>query len=346
MHAAVTTQYGQVEWLSVPDPQFGPHEALVQVSHAGICGSDQHIFTGSFAPRTQTPLIQGHEFAGTVVAVGKELKGFQPGDRVAIDPIIWCGNCPACKREHFPACTSLKITGVDMDGGFGELVKVEGHQLYRLPDSVSLAHGAMVEVYGVAYHTCNRAGVKAGDNLVVWGGGKVGQCILQAARTITDAPIYLVDVLPERLRYATEHYDDIIPIGPEQADPAGFIKEHSQGGADIAIEVVGHGHDPAGWPNPVAGCVKSIRGAGTVCVLGLGDEPVPVLFKDLIWGEAKIVASRVSIGECVDAIHHLAQGNLQPDALITARMHPSQAQSAYQLLDDQPTEQLKILLEF
>lgn len=346
MKAAVLTAYGQMEWKTVPDPRIADHEALVQVSHVGICGSDQHIFTGSFAPRTQTPLIQGHEFAGTVVAVGKDIQGFGPGDRVAIDPIIWCGECGACKRGHYPACRKLRITGVDMDGGMGELVKVEQHQLFRMPDSVSFAHGAMAEVYGVAYHACRRAELKAGDSLVIWGAGKVGQCILQAARTITDAPIYLVDLLPERLDYASKHYDDIIPISPSQSDPVGFIQEHSRGGVDVAIEVVGHGHDVHGWPNPVAGCIKSIRGAGTVCVLGLGDEPVPILFKDLIWGEAKIIASRVSMGEFEDAIHHLAAGNLKPDALITARMHPSRAMEAFQLLDDEPTQQLKILLEF
>jgi len=79
----------------------------VQVKYASICGTDQHIFKGEFHPRTHVPMIPGHEFAGEVVEVGKMVKNYRSGDRVAVDPLIWCGKCAACQIQHYPACTSL-----------------------------------------------------------------------------------------------------------------------------------------------------------------------------------------------------------------------------------------------
>ena len=120
MHAAVLREYGQFEWTETVLPEIADNEVLVKVSYAGICGSDQHIFRGEFHPRTPIPFTPGHEFAGIISKVGTSVKNFREGDQVAVDPIIWCGKCPACLRKHYPACTSLKLIGVDMNGGFGE----------------------------------------------------------------------------------------------------------------------------------------------------------------------------------------------------------------------------------
>lgn len=94
----------------------------MQVKYASICGTDQHIFKGELHPRTHGPMIPGHEFAGVITEVGNASKKYQPSDWVAVDPLIWCGKCAACQIQHFPACTSLKLLGVDMEGGFGEFV--------------------------------------------------------------------------------------------------------------------------------------------------------------------------------------------------------------------------------
>ncbi|MCU0456399.1 MAG: alcohol dehydrogenase catalytic domain-containing protein [Bacteroidales bacterium] len=109
MKAAVLTEYRKVEWKEVDVPEISGNEVLIKVGYACICGSDQHVFLGEFHPRTSVPLIQGHEFAGTVFKTGPAVKYFTVGDRVAVDPIIWCGHCPACKRKHYPACSTLKL---------------------------------------------------------------------------------------------------------------------------------------------------------------------------------------------------------------------------------------------
>lgn len=345
MKAAVLENYHQFAWKEIADPQPVPGEALVRIKHASICGTDQHIFTGEFHPRTKTPFVPGHEFAG-IIEKTNELAGFQKGDLVAVDPIIWCGECEACKRQHYPACTNLKLLGVDMDGGFAEYVSVPGHMLFKLNSGVDPRHAAMVEVLSIGFHACNRAKVQKGDSLAIWGAGKVGHCILQAARTKTKGPVFMVDVLQNRLDRAKKAYPDIEIINALEMDPIDYIKSKTNGkGVDIAFETVGHAHPVDGRLHPVRSCIQSIRGAGVVCVLGLADEPAPLVMKELIWKEAKIMASRVSHGEFSECIEQLENGNLKPDVLITSEMHASKAQEAFKLLEAEPENQLKIILD-
>ena len=347
MNAAVLEDYGNFKWKSIPVPQLAENEVLVKVGYAGICGSDQHIYKGEFHPRTSVPFIPGHEFAGTIVEIGSKSKRFSVGTQVAVDPIIWCGKCPACLQEHYPACTSLKLVGVDMNGGFGEFINIPENMLYEVDPRIPLKHAALVEVLSIGFHACNRAKVKEGDTVAIWGAGKVGQCILQALRTKTKNTVVLVDILNKRLELAKKYYKDIYIINAEKEDAVERIKEITDNkGVDIAFEAIGHFHNIPNRENPVKACIQSIRGAGTVCVLGLGDDPVDVLMKELIWKEAVIITSRVSHGEFAETIKHLEIGDLKPDALITDILKPQQIQEAFKMLEKEPENHLKILLEF
>lgn len=347
MNAAVLTGYKKVEWKSVDIPEISGNEVLLKVGYACICGSDQHVFLGEFHPRTVLPLIQGHEFAGAVVETGPDVKNFKPGDRVAVDPIIWCGHCPACMRQHYPACSTLKLVGIDLDGGFSEFMKVPETMLYRVTDKISDKHAALVEVLSIGFHACNRAKVCAGDTVVIWGAGKVGQSILQAVRTKTQNTVIMVDILDERLAIAKNAYSDIHVVNAAKIDAVEKIKELTGGeGVDIAFEAVGHTKDIPGVINPVRGCIQAIRGAGTVCVLGLSSEPSPIVMKELIWKEGVIMTSRVSHGEFAETIENMNRGTLKPDALVTDILHPSQTQEAFGMLEEEPQKHLKILLKF
>ncbi len=346
MKAAVLNEYGQFRWTEVPDPRLSETQVLIRVNYAGICGTDLHIFKGEFHPRTKLPLIPGHEFAGTVQAVGKKVWKFSVGDKVVIDPIIWCGECAACKIGHYPACTSLKLLGVDMDGGFGEYAAVEESMLYKLDESISEREAALIEVYSIGFHAANRAGVKEDDTVAVWGAGRIGQSILQAVRTKTQNTVFMVDVIDERLAVARNVYENVIAINPLKEDPVEVIKSHTKGdGADIAIEAVGHAKKIKAKPNPIQSCINAIRGAGTVCVLGLTSKETPLFMRDLIWKEAKIITSRVSHGEYTEAIRRLSQGSLHPEALISEIIEAENIQRAFALLQEQPEQYLKILLK-
>ncbi|MGD9202065.1 MAG: alcohol dehydrogenase catalytic domain-containing protein [Chitinispirillia bacterium] len=346
MYAALLEEYKHFRWKEVDKPTFTDDEVLIKVEYAGICGTDHHIFLGEFHPRTPVPFIPGHEFSGIIVETGRHVMDFKVGDRVAVDPIIWCGKCPACKREHYTACSSLKLLGVDMNGGFGQYINVKPYMLFKVDPSIPPAHAALVEVLSIGFHACNRADVGKNDSIVIWGAGKVGQCVLQAARTRTRNTIILVDILDNRLRRAKEAYPDIHTVNCRIESPIDRIMEITDSkGVDIAFEVVGNHVEISNIPNPVRGCVQSIRGAGIVCVLGLSDDPAPVLFKELIWKEAKIVTSRVSLGEFSEAIENLEKKTLKPDVLVTDILELSEIQKGFEMLEDDPENHLKILIK-
>jgi len=347
MHAAVLEKYGQFKWKRVDLPKITDNEVMIRVSYAGICGSDQHIFRGEFHPRTKLPFVPGHEFTGRITEIGSGVKNFAIGEQVAVDPIVWCGNCPACQRKHYPACSSLKLIGVDMNGGFGQYINVPVQMLYKVNSSIPPQHAALIEVLSIGFHACRRARVQKNDTVVIWGAGKVGQSILQAVRTKTDNTVIMIDILDKRLELVKKHYSDIHIINARNEDPVERIKNITgNSGVDIAFEAVGHHSEIPGIVNPVRGCIQSIRGAGTVCVLGLGDEPLPLLMKELIWREATIVASRVSQGEFAETIENLEKGNLKPDDLVTDVLEPSEIQQAFEMLAKEPEKHLKILLKF
>jgi threonine dehydrogenase-like Zn-dependent dehydrogenase len=347
MKAAVLTEYKKIEWKTVDVPKISGNEVLIKVGYACICGSDQHVFLGEFHPRTTLPLIQGHEFAGTIVETGPEVKNHKTGDRVAVDPIIWCGQCPACKRHHYPACSKLRLVGIDLDGGFSEYMKVPETMLYKVTDKISDQHAALVEVLSIGFHACKRAGLRAGDTVVIWGAGKVGQSILQAVKTKTQNTVIMVDILDQRLALAKKAYSDIHTINATRINAIDKIKDITcNEGVDIAFEAVGHTKELQGVINPVRGCVQAIRGAGTVCVLGLSTEPSPIVMRELIWKEGIIMTSRVSHGEFAETIDNMNRGTLKPDAIVTDIMVPSEAQHAFEMLEEEPQKHLKIMLKF
>lgn len=346
MKAAVLTEYNSVEWKEVVKPECGQEEVLIRVSFGCICGSDQHIHKGEFHPRTHTPMIMGHEFAGEIVEVGAQVSGFEVGEKVAPDPIIWCGKCPACLAGLYPACTTLKLIGVDMDGGFSQFIALPPSMLYKVPSTIPDEHAALIEVLSIGFHAKNKAGVKKEDVVAIWGSGKVGLCILQAVRTVTDKQIFMVDILDERLAIGSDNYKNVITINALKEDPVERIFKETDGrGVDIAFEAVGHAAEPEKLVNPVRGCVQSIIGGGTVCVLGLGNDPAPIVFKELIWKEGRIVASRVSHGEFAETIENLEKGLLKPEILISRVLPASDAQKAFDILDEDPANNIKILLD-
>jgi threonine dehydrogenase-like Zn-dependent dehydrogenase len=347
MKAAVLETYNKFVWKDVPKPKVKYGEVLVRMKFASICGTDMHIFPGDFHPRTQVPFIPGHEMGGIVEKLGEDVTDFEIGDKVAIDPIIWCKVCPACLRFHYPACSKLKILGVDMNGGFAQYISVPQHMVFKAAPQIPNEHVALVEIYGIGFHANRRAGTKEDDVIAIWGAGRVGQVILQAARTKTSGTIFMVDPLENRLEIAANNNENVITINPKKENPVEAIKRYTDGkGVDIAFEAVGHSEEIEGVFTPVRSCIQSLRGGGKVCVLGLGDDPSPVVFKELIWKEAQIITSRVSDGEFAEVLEHLNAGNLKPDALISKIMHGSEIQQAFELLEKEKEKYLKVLLDF
>jgi len=346
MKAGVLYEDRKIETRVVADPELAPGEVLVESSHAGICGTDLHIFRGEFRSRVKLPAIQGHEFGGTVVDVGKGVTAWKRGDRVAVDPIVSCHACVACLGGQLNCCRTLKLLGVDLAGGFGQLVAVpEGH-LYALPDAVPFKHAPMVEVFSLGHHVLDRGRVQPGETVAILGSGKLGLAVLDVlCHGASPAMTFVADLHPFRLETARKLGADVT-IDVRHEDPVERIMEMTKGvGVDCAIECVGHYHDVPGREPPIAQAVRMIRAGGRVVTAGMGEELTPVHFKSLVLKEAEIIASRTTLGEFRRTMRLLAKGLLHPELLITHELPLSEVTAAFANVDGDDPSTIKIVLD-
>lgn len=346
MKAAILYDDREIRVGDAPEPRLGPDEVLIAPSHAGICGTDLHIYRGEFHERVQYPAILGHEFGGLVQEVGANVQGFKAGDRVVVDPIISCHACRACQTGHLNACRTLKLLGIDLDGGLGQYVAAPANQVFPLPDNVPLAYAPMVEMYALGHHILKRGQVQPGESVAILGAGKLGLSTLDVLCHSAGASLAIVtDLQPFRLETARKlGADHVIDITKQ--DPVERVLEITQGvGVDCVIEAVGHYHLPSGQSAPLAQAVDMIRPAGRIVTLGLGEQLSAVHFKTLVLKEATIIASRVTLGEFPLATRLLAKGLLHPELLVTHQIALRDVAAAFERVDQDEPETIKVVLD-
>lgn len=184
MRAVVIERPGSLRVDTVEDPDPGESEVVVRVEACGVCGTDLHIADGEFPP-TPYPIVPGHEFSGVIVGAGRSLpRWLQIGDRVAVDPSLFCGTCDACRAGRGNLCSRWGAIGDTVNGAFAELVAVPAANVYRLPEDVSFRAAALVEPLSCAVHGVRRLGPVLADSVLVVGAGTMGlllgQLLIQA----------------------------------------------------------------------------------------------------------------------------------------------------------------------
>ena len=200
MQAVVFPAPATIVVEQVPDPPCGPDEVVVQVAACGICGTDLHIYRNEYM--SHFPLIAGHEFAGVIVEVGKEVADFQRGDRVTVDPNLYCGHCYFCRNEQANHCLNWQGVGVTRSGGFAEYVAAPARACYRLPEGLTDTQGALVEPLSCVIHALNRLRVWPGDEVLIFGAGPMGLLLVQALRHSGASQVVTVEKQPDRLALA------------------------------------------------------------------------------------------------------------------------------------------------
>jgi len=235
MMASVWTGTRQVEYRQVQRPEVGPGQVLVRVAYAGICGTDQMIYLG-LHPRARAPLIMSHEFVGTVVE--SDDPRFIPGAPVAINPLLYCGACPACARGLEYICEHLGLVGIDRDGGFAEYCVVPQHTVRLLPEGLPLVQAALIEPLAVAVHAVHVSDLKVGDVTAVLGAGPVGILTAQVARLAGARRVLVAEVSPRRLQIARDLAFETIDA--TQQDTVETIMSATAGeGVPVVFETAG-----------------------------------------------------------------------------------------------------------
>jgi L-iditol 2-dehydrogenase len=267
MKQAVMTSPGKIEFRDVPVPETEAGKVLVRMMRIGICGSDIHVYHGTH-PYTSYPVVQGHEVSGMVERVGEGVSGLSVGDRVTIQPQIFCGKCYPCTHGKPHICDELKVMGFQTTGAASELFLVDAEKVLKLPFEMSYDHGAMVEPVSVGVHALGRGGITKGMNVLVLGAGPIGNLTSQVAKGLEASKVMITDLSDHRLEVARECGIDIC-INPKKNDLGTAVLEHfGTDKADLILECVGSNAT-------IEQAIDVARKGSDIIIVGVfGDKPV------------------------------------------------------------------------
>ncbi|WP_430645166.1 2,3-butanediol dehydrogenase [Agromyces sp. GXS1127] len=294
----------RVEEIEEPTP--GPGQVKLRNAYAGICGSDLHVY---YAPAeagldlehphpvtgSTLPQVLGHEFAGTVVELGEGVDGVKVGDRVAVWPIYFCGECAACRKGAYNACRTIGFHGLTSHGGgMAEFTTVDATKLHVLPESVDLRLGALVEPMAVAWHAVERSGAKAGGSALIAGAGPIGIGVWFALKGHGIENVIVSEPSPVR-RAAIEALGATV-VDPVNEDLGARVAELTNGdGVDVAF-------DAAGVGVAVASALANLAPLGRLVVVALHEKTMDFFPTQLVMGETEIVGALGYLPEDFDAV--------------------------------------------
>ena len=330
MRAAVLVAPRRFELREVPLPEVGPEDALIRVTRTGICGTDVHIFNGQYAA-DRLPMVPGHEFCGTVAAVGGNVRHLAIGQTCVADINIGCGTCFWCRRNEVLNCPSMVQVGIGRDGAFADYVALPARLVIPAPDTVAPEVLALVEPVACVVRAARKARAGFGQSAVVLGAGPVGNLHVQMLRLCGVAPIIVADLSEDRCRMALEAGADAAVTDPAALQAK--VREMTGGrGADLVIESVGNAR-------LYAQAFGLIRKGGHVAFFGLtgAGQEMPVDILRTILEENSLKGSVAGMGEDMhDALTLLIHGRFRTGAFTRASWPLERIQDAFDTLADRP----------
>ena len=304
MRAIVIGEPGSYSLTEVPDPVAGPRDVVVRVEAVGICGTDTHVLDGEFAP-TEYPIVPGHETSGVVASVGSDVDEFAPGDRVSVDPSLYCGECAFCTAGRPNLCESWDGTGVARtDGSTAELVLAPARCVHRLPDHVDLALAALIEPLSCAIHGYDLLPRRMGEHYLVYGAGTMGLMMAQLAPRAGAASVTVVDRLESRLEVAREVGVETVALSAEEvARPGGW---------DVVI-------DCTGSPGAIEDGLGRVRRGGTFQQFGVAATEAKASFSPfrIYNDEITMVGSMAVLHSYGRAVEMFGAGALRAEAMVS-----------------------------
>lgn len=316
MQAVLYEAFGQIPTIcDLPDPSPSPTGVVIQVGATGVCRSDWHGWMGH-DPDIRLPHVPGHELAGTIVAIGSQVKQWKVGERVTLPFVCGCGTCPQCLTGNHQVCDHQSQPGFTQWGSFAEYVAIEyaDTNLVRIPEAISTVTAASL---GCRFVTSFRAvadqgRVRGGDTVVVFGCGGVGLSAIMIASAF-GAQVIAVDIFRDKLELARRVGADIVIDGSEVPDVPSAVRDLTKGGAQVSIDALGN---PKTCYDAIASLAK--RGRHVQIGLLLADQRAPSIPMDLVIArELEIVGSHgMQAHRYHDMLSMIEQGRLHPERLI------------------------------
>ena len=307
----------RIEEVSSRDP--GPREVRVRVDFAGICATDLHEFTHGpqFIATTPHPLTgrcapvtMGHEFTGSIVDAGSEVKNLRAGDRIVAEASLPCGVCAHCQKGEFILCRQAAYLGFAWDGAFADTCTLPAVVCHKVPDKLSSEDAVMIEPLASAMHAVRRGRILVGETVAIVGSGTIGLCTLLCARAAGASRVFTVDPIARKRKLALELGAELA-LDPADGDAAQKIAAATGGGVDLSFECVGSART-------VDLAVRSTRVHGRTVVVGVMTEAQPFSFLDMLLQEREIIGTVGYFGEFAMCMALVADGRINAKPLISA----------------------------
>ncbi len=342
MRAAVLHGVDDIRVENVPAPVLDDERnVLVRIASVGICGSDVHYLKrGSIGNISlQSPTIMGHEASGEVVEVCGDARGLQPGDRVAIEPGYTCRKCEFCRRGQYNMCPDVVfLAAPPVDGAFAEYVAWPADFLFRLPGTMSMDEGAMLEPLAVGLHAARRSGVRAGDSVAVLGTGPIGLTTLQAAKAHGATTIIAADLVSMRLELARGLGATSV-LNAAEVDVEATIMQMTGGrGVDVAFEC-------AGAIPTIQMAMRVARNGGKVQLVGMPAETDPQIpLYELINRELDVLGLFRYAGCYPPGIELVSSGQVDVRSLVTHHFPLEETPEAMAFADTNKDKAIKVVV--
>ena len=315
-----------LELQEVSVPAVGARDVLVRVKAAGVCHSDAHYRAGKSLVRP-LPLTLGHEVAGVVERAGAEVSHFKAGDRVCLHYLASCGECVYCQRGNEQFCVSGEMMGKYRDGGYAEFIVMPSRSVFRLPEEIPFEQGAiMMCSSATSLHALNKARLRAGETVAVFGVGGLGLSAIQLAKVLGAREVFAVDIRPGKLALAERF--GAVPVNAAECEPVAEIGRLTGGrGVDVALELIG-------LPLTMRQAVQSLAIQGRAALAGITDKTFEVApYFEVLNKEAEIIGVSDHLAqELPQLIEWARRGALDLSKIIT-RTLPLDAQAVNDALD-------------
>jgi L-iditol 2-dehydrogenase len=305
------------------DPKPGPGEVCVNVAYCGICGSDVHAYQGDhpFIPLPATP---GHEFSGTISAIGKGAQDFKVGDRIVCEPNLVCGKCYNCRIGRYNICENLRVVGCQGDGAMADYILIPAEKAVPIPDRLSLRDAVLVEPLAVGVGAVRKAGQLFEKNVVIFGAGTIGLMVLICAKRAGAKHITVVDLVQRRLDLAKKLGADET-ISPASTDVVGRILDTKPyEGIDVVFECVG-------LEKSIRDAIAVVRKGGRIVVAGVFGKETTVRMADVQDREIELIGTIMYVRRDVtDAVELIADGYCRAEHFISKEFPLEKAEDAFQ----------------
>ena len=334
----VMTAPGEIMFREIPKPEPKDNEVVVKIMKIGVCGSDIHVYHGKH-PFTKYPVTQGHEVSGKVEAVGKNVTGFTVGQKVTIEPQVYCGKCYPCTHGKYNLCEELKVMGFQTTGTASEYFAVDASKVTALPENLTYNEGAMIEPLAVTVHAAHRAEAVEGKKIAILGAGPIGILLVQSVKAMGAKEVLITDVSDHRLSLAKECGADYA-VNTKNEDFNGAMLRCF--GADKADVI----YDCAGNDITINQAIRCARKGSQIILVAVFADMAKADMAVLNDHELDLNSSMMYRHEdYLEAIRYVSDGKIRLKPLMSKHFAFKDYSQAYQYIDANRETTMKVLID-